>query len=161
YTAGHTTVPEAVQQACAEWVSLAYYETLRDPALSNKVESNAYGYADLFDRGRPPGKVLALLKPFRRHSVASNQGRRHGRQVLRGAAFELGPLRLSEEQRPRHRVQERRLLRVPQRRRRHVAARCRLGQQGRLRPRLPVQEAAVQGHCFALQRHPDDRDEPL
>src|SRR5262249_60694256 len=34
YSAGYTTVPEAVQEACAEWVAVAYYQTQRDPALT-------------------------------------------------------------------------------------------------------------------------------
>ena len=34
YTAGYTTVPEAVQEACAEWVTDVYFRTLRDPSLS-------------------------------------------------------------------------------------------------------------------------------
>src|SRR5260370_5240523 len=33
YTAGYSPIPEAVQQACAQWVSMTWYATQRDPAL--------------------------------------------------------------------------------------------------------------------------------
>src|SRR5207237_3436470 len=36
YTAGYATVPEGVQEACAEWVSTAYYQTLRDPLVKRQ-----------------------------------------------------------------------------------------------------------------------------
>ena len=76
YTAGYTTIPEAVQEATSEWVAEAYYQTLRDPQLSHQLTSggSASGWNDDFARGKPPGKVLALLKPYRRHTVGTNQG---------------------------------------------------------------------------------------
>src|SRR5205085_4790855 len=36
YTAGYSTIPEAVQEACAEWVAIAYYGTIRDPGLASQ-----------------------------------------------------------------------------------------------------------------------------
>ena len=76
YTAGYTTVPEAVQEATAEWVAEAYYQTLRDPQFAHNLTAGgaASGWTDDFAKGRPPGKVLALLKPYRRHIVGTNQG---------------------------------------------------------------------------------------
>jgi hypothetical protein len=76
YTAGYTTVPEGVQEATAEWVSEAYYQTLRDPQLAHSLAAggSASGWTDDFARARPPGRILALLKPYRRHTVGTNQG---------------------------------------------------------------------------------------
>src|SRR5205085_9091270 len=39
YTAGYSTVPEAVQEACARWVAVCYNLTLRDPALGSQAVS--------------------------------------------------------------------------------------------------------------------------
>ncbi len=76
YTAGYSTIPEAVQEAAAEWVAEAYYLTLRDPQLSHQLTAGgtASGWNDDFARGKPPGKMLALLKPYRRYTVGTNQG---------------------------------------------------------------------------------------
>jgi hypothetical protein len=37
YTAGYATVPEAVQEACAELVAALYFQCSRDPWLSNQL----------------------------------------------------------------------------------------------------------------------------
>src|SRR5207237_997081 len=37
YTAGYATVPESIQEACAKWVATLYYETSRDPGLTNQL----------------------------------------------------------------------------------------------------------------------------
>jgi hypothetical protein len=76
YTAGYTTVPEAVQEACARWTAVAYNITLRDPELQRQSISGsisqawAAGPADKL----PPEGVRALLAPYRRQSIATNQG---------------------------------------------------------------------------------------
>lgn len=54
YTAGYDEVPEPVQQACAEWVAQAYWETKQDPG---------------FLPGQPPASASALLLPYRRNLV--------------------------------------------------------------------------------------------
>jgi hypothetical protein len=77
YTAGYTTVPEAVQEACARWVSLAWSMTSRDPLLVSQAISGSVSHAwgDLVTGGvRPPSQVAALLQPYRRYTVATNEG---------------------------------------------------------------------------------------
>ena len=41
YTAGYTTVPEAVQEACARWVALMWNLTQRDPGLAGQSVGGA------------------------------------------------------------------------------------------------------------------------
>jgi hypothetical protein len=75
YTAGYSTVPEAVQEACARWVAYGYYKAQRDPALVNQVPSSGTvsGW-QVPSTGQPPSDVIELLAPYRRHTVATNQG---------------------------------------------------------------------------------------
>jgi hypothetical protein len=75
YTAGYSTVPEAVQEACAEWVSESYFKTLRDPGLQMQSVPGASSFnVRVLDPNRPPPSVQALLAPYRRHSIGTNQG---------------------------------------------------------------------------------------
>jgi hypothetical protein len=79
YTAGYTTVPEAVQDACAMLVAIRYYETTRDPSLMHSVPASgtAQAWADLYPPrggGVMPRKVAALLAPYRRVSFGNDQG---------------------------------------------------------------------------------------
>jgi hypothetical protein len=77
YTAGYTTVPEGVQEACARWVSLSWSMTSRDPLLAMQSVSGSMSqtWGDLNTGGeQPPAQVAALLRPYRRHTVATNQG---------------------------------------------------------------------------------------
>ncbi len=75
YTAGYSTVPEAVQEACAEWVAQLYALTIRDPALTSQnvpgVISQAWRPTVVMG---PPANVSAILAPYRRHTVGINQG---------------------------------------------------------------------------------------
>jgi hypothetical protein len=77
YTAGYATVPEGVQEACARWVSLAWSMTSRDPLLTAQAVvgfvSQTWGSLTTNDY-QPPAQVAALLQPYRRHTVATNQG---------------------------------------------------------------------------------------
>src|SRR5581483_7833418 len=57
YTAGYTTIPEAVQEACALWVSIAYNATFRDPALAAQSFSGFSGTFAALDASRPPEVV--------------------------------------------------------------------------------------------------------
>jgi hypothetical protein len=72
YTAGYTTIPEAIQQACAEWVEYFYYETLRNPNILEQMTAPSGGtatsvrYAQL---DSPPLNVTNLLRPYRRHTI--------------------------------------------------------------------------------------------
>jgi hypothetical protein len=76
YTAGYATVPEAVQEACAEWVSVLWNATQRDPALSRQAVPHGptQTWAYLTNPKRAPDFVIALLQPYRRISIGTNQG---------------------------------------------------------------------------------------
>jgi hypothetical protein len=77
YTAGYTTIPEAVQEACAEWVAAQFFLTGRDPALRSQRVSGAIAqeWTGLEpDTARPPAVVARLLAPYRRYTVGTNQG---------------------------------------------------------------------------------------
>lgn len=75
YTAGYTTVPEAVQEAAAEWVAALYNVTLRDPGLREFNPSGALKQAFIAPhQQKPPPNVAALLQPYRRYAVATDQG---------------------------------------------------------------------------------------
>jgi hypothetical protein len=77
YTAGYTTVPEAVQEACAEWVAFLYFLTTRDPALSHQVpvSGTTSGWAPVAGKApaSPPDHVKGLLAPYRRYEVGVEQ----------------------------------------------------------------------------------------
>jgi len=72
YTAGYTTIPESIQEACAEWVEYFYYETLRNPNIIATASAPSGGtatsstYAPL---DSPPTNVTNLLRPYRRHTI--------------------------------------------------------------------------------------------
>jgi hypothetical protein len=74
YTAGYSTVPEAVQEACAEWVAAMYFQASRDPMLSNQLTSSGVASAWKGIAGAPPDTIATLLAPYRRHTVATDQG---------------------------------------------------------------------------------------
>ncbi len=77
YTAGYSTVPEAVQEACAEWVAELYWLSQRDPALLHQVPASgtASGWGPIAGAGgTPPPHVQTLLAPYRRRCVATSQG---------------------------------------------------------------------------------------
>jgi hypothetical protein len=67
YTAGFATVPETVQEACAEWVAVLYNLCTRDPAVVNSFTS---GTGNTFvNPTKMPDNVRGLLEPWRRRSV--------------------------------------------------------------------------------------------
>lgn len=75
YTAGYSTAPEAVQEACARWVAQAWYSTQHDPSLRSLALAGTTTQSWLPpDAADPPSSVKALLAPYRRHSVTTNQG---------------------------------------------------------------------------------------
>jgi hypothetical protein len=73
YTAGYGTIPEAVQEACAEWTAALYFQTTRDPALTNQLTTGGAASGWKGSPGQPPDSVLALLLPYRRHTISSDQ----------------------------------------------------------------------------------------
>jgi hypothetical protein len=78
YTAGYSTIPEAVQEACAEWVAEWYFQTQRDPALLTQVPqagtTSSWNTVAGKLPSRPPDNVALLLAPYRRYSIGTNQG---------------------------------------------------------------------------------------
>jgi hypothetical protein len=62
YTAGFATVPEAVQEACAEWVAALFWQAKRDPNLTQEATPGVVSRAVHQDI---PSMVQALLRPYR------------------------------------------------------------------------------------------------
>jgi hypothetical protein len=75
YTAGYSTVPEAVQEACGEWVSNLYFIAQRDPFLTSQAIAGAaqQTWGGSSTPGDPPPHVQTLLAPFKRRTIATNQ----------------------------------------------------------------------------------------
>ncbi len=71
YTAGFATVPEDVQEACAEWVAALFWQTKRDPGLAHESIPGLVARVPL---NQMPAGVRALLEPYRDHKVASAGG---------------------------------------------------------------------------------------
>jgi len=67
YTAGYASVPDDVQEACAEWVAHLFWQARRDPGMAQAAYPGAQSYG-LF-KDMIPG-VQALLRPYRRHVIA-------------------------------------------------------------------------------------------
>jgi hypothetical protein len=65
YTAGFATVPDDVQEACAEWVAALFWKTKRDPAF---IHQSAAGAA-VTPEPAIPAHVQALLEPYRDRRV--------------------------------------------------------------------------------------------
>jgi hypothetical protein len=76
YTAGFATIPEGVQEACAQWVSEVYYQTYRDPKARKQATPGAVSqeFQTVNATGQMPPNVAILLAPYVRHQVATNQG---------------------------------------------------------------------------------------
>ena len=74
YTAGYSVIPESVQEACARWVAVCWNLTLRDPSLTTQDVSGAIRQAwPMLPDHQPPPAIRALLAPYRRHTVATDQ----------------------------------------------------------------------------------------
>jgi hypothetical protein len=75
YTAGYATVPEGVQEACAEWVALLFNQTNRDPGVTQQktLGTLEQAYSAAY-RLKPPPVVAMLLAPYVRHSIHTDQG---------------------------------------------------------------------------------------
>ncbi len=72
YTAGYNTIPESVQEACAKWVEFMYYETQRNPGITNQATAPAGGTAtstSFAPIGSPPPSIKTLLAPYKRHTI--------------------------------------------------------------------------------------------
>lgn len=62
YTAGYETVPEDVQEACAQWVAALYWQAKRDPGLTQEQVPGVVSRSPF--KGMP-ANVKALLAPHR------------------------------------------------------------------------------------------------
>jgi hypothetical protein len=74
YTAGYASIPDDVQEACAEWLAQLYNLALRDPALLHQVPASGStsGWGPLTSGTygtKPPAHVKALLAPYRHISI--------------------------------------------------------------------------------------------
>jgi hypothetical protein len=64
-----------VQEACAEWVAALYFQTLRDPKLVHLAFPGTINQRfSVSDPARPPSTVAALLAPYVRYTITTNQG---------------------------------------------------------------------------------------
>jgi hypothetical protein len=66
YTAGYATVPEDVQEACAQWVAHLFWQTKRDPGLARE---SIPGTVARTPQHEMPSSVRALLRAYRNPRV--------------------------------------------------------------------------------------------
>jgi hypothetical protein len=69
YTAGYETVPEDVQEACAEWVAALFWQARRDPGLAQEQVPGAVSRTPVLATHGMPPHVKVLLAPHRKHRV--------------------------------------------------------------------------------------------
>lgn len=62
YTAGYPTIPEDVQEACAQWVAALFWATKRDPGASQVA---TVGVSTITAHADMPPQVRGLLRPYR------------------------------------------------------------------------------------------------
>ena len=74
YTAGYVTVPEDIQEACANWVSALYFLGMRDPGLSSRSTIHDGTYVVRSEMSQIPEAARALLKNYKSHSIYSFGG---------------------------------------------------------------------------------------
>jgi hypothetical protein len=68
YTAGYSSVPEAVQEACAEMTMAFFWQAKRDPALTQEqIVGSVSRSSVLTTKGVSPS-VLNLLAPYKRYA---------------------------------------------------------------------------------------------
>jgi hypothetical protein len=73
YTAGYATVPEDVQEACAELVATWFQQRGRDLTLEREDTAGTYRY-QVQNNDQLPKRIRAILQPYRYHRVFNNQG---------------------------------------------------------------------------------------
>ncbi len=62
YTAGYASVPEDIQEACAQWVAMLFWQTKRDPGLAQETVPGTISRTPVRDL---PPSVRLLLEPYR------------------------------------------------------------------------------------------------
>jgi hypothetical protein len=71
YTAGYTTIPEDVQEACAQWVAALFFQSKRDPGL---LQEQIPGVISRTPLQGMPETVKTLLAPYRSHRILRTGG---------------------------------------------------------------------------------------
>lgn len=66
YTAGYETIPEDVQEACAQWVAALFWQSKRDSGLT---QEQIPGVVSRVPVQGMPETVKALLAPYRTHRI--------------------------------------------------------------------------------------------
>lgn len=67
YSAGYTTIPEAVQEAAGLWIANIWSLANRDPATANTIAATTgTGYNQVL---QPPPEVISLLAPYKRRTI--------------------------------------------------------------------------------------------
>jgi hypothetical protein len=74
YTAGYATIPEDVQEACAELVQSWFVQRGRDLTLARESFQGSNMYTVQPNQAQLPQRIRAILRPYRRHSVMEAQG---------------------------------------------------------------------------------------
>jgi hypothetical protein len=74
YTAGYATIPEDVQEACAELVASWFVQRGRDLTLTRETLTGSYSYQAALAHGELPDRIKAMLRPYRYHRVLNAQG---------------------------------------------------------------------------------------
>lgn len=74
YTAGYATIPEDIQEACAELVMTWFLQRGRDLTISSETVMGARQYAIQPTRGLIPERIRSIIRPYKKHRVANNQG---------------------------------------------------------------------------------------
>jgi hypothetical protein len=72
YTAGYSTVPEDIQEACAEWVAHLYFRASQNPSYQAESSAPSGGTASsiaFYPLNHMPGHVRELLLPYRKYRV--------------------------------------------------------------------------------------------
>lgn len=71
YQAGFTTIPEAVQEAAAQWVSTLWSLSNRDPMSVNQITSTTGAGLTVQE---PPPQIKLMLAPYRAYGVGIESG---------------------------------------------------------------------------------------
>ncbi len=72
YTSGYSTIPEGVQEACAELVATWFAQLGRDLSLHSEDTAGTYRY-QAETNTELPRRIQAMLKPYRNHRVANDR----------------------------------------------------------------------------------------
>ncbi|MGF1582379.1 MAG: hypothetical protein ACFCD0_23890 [Gemmataceae bacterium] len=67
YKAGYTTVPEDLQEACAQWVAWLFWQTKRDPGLT---QESIVGVVQRTPHQRMPKRIKEMLDEFKDTRIA-------------------------------------------------------------------------------------------